>query len=234
MAGVGKIINHRGAAPVLITPPELPQSLVFLDTASDRDMDAISNINSDLLGISTQRTVSGRAIRARQQAGAVVQEPMLGSMVMDKEAVVRFGIAGIQQFMPIFKAVRILGAEAVRSEGGEVSVFMAENNFVDVQRALSAMFDARFDVAIGTKPFEPSMQQQKLTVLTDLAQEFPGYIPPKVVVEQLVKAGIVDEQHGLEILAFIQGQLEQQQQAQAAATAGRAPAPPASPLLQAA
>lgn len=230
--GIAKVIPFKNVQPAPIAPPELPQTLVFLDTQADRDMDAVSNIHGELLGTSTQRTVSGRAIKARQQSGLVVQEPLLESFVQDKEPAARFAVDLIKQFMSPSKALRILGSIAVRQQQGPEAQMLQGMAFAEVQDLLSGAFSQDFDVVIGMKPWEPSAKQQQWSIFSELVQQFGPWIPPDVIVEAGKDAGLLTEAQAARTVAFIQERLAQQA-AQQAAAGGEPPGPPALPGLAA-
>ncbi len=225
-AGIGKVIPFKGAKPEAIPPPELPQTLVFLDTAADRDMDSVSNIHAELLGTTTQRTVSGRAIKARQQSGLIVQEPLLESFSQDTEDAVRFAIRLIQQFLSPSKALRILGTIAMRQPDAELAQNLQGMALAEVQELLKGSFDECYDVVIGTKPYDPSLNQQKLDALTEIAQQFPQYTPPDVLIDAAEEAGVLSEEQAMKFKAFVAQQMQIQQAQQVAAASGHAPAAP--------
>lgn len=240
-AGVGKVINYDTTPPVPIPAPELPQALVFLDASSDRDMQGVTNINAELLGNTTQRTVSGRAIRARQDSGLVVQEPMLGSFGEDKEPAARFVIGLIQQFISIPKAARILGTLVMRQQAQvgagapgeplppmtpEAEIMQSVPDLGALQELFQGAFDQRYDVVIGQKPWQPSIMQQRLSTLMDLVEKFGDWLPPDMLVEAGKDAGIFTESQAQRTNAYVQQKMQLLMQQQAMASAGQAPAPP--------
>lgn len=233
--GIGKVINHRGIAPQEIKPPELPQTLVFLDQKSDTDMNAVTNIHSELLGNKSQRFISGRAINARQSSGMAVQEPLLESFRQDKELAARFMVSLIQQYVTVPRAARILGSLTARQPTGPEAQLLGQldesQDLVEIQELLEGTFNEKWDVVMGTKPWEPSAKQQVLSTLLDLADKFgPESIPPDLMVDALADAGVLTEQHAERVRAFVQ-QKQQLQQA-TAATAIQSGAVPPSETIQ--
>lgn len=225
-AGVGKVISHRGAAPQNIEPPQIPQTIVFLERGANQDIDTVSNINAELLGTTSQRTVSGKALARRQQSALTVQEPMMESFRQDKEPAVRFAIRLIQQFMAPVKAARILGTMVMRQPQGPLAEQMGNLGLIELQDLLRGAFDQQYDVVIGSQPFDPSMQMQRWSQLSELLQQFGPYVPPDVIVDALKKAGLLTEEQAQKTLAYAEQRLQMDQMQQAAATAGEAPAPP--------
>jgi len=214
--GVGAVINYDQQPPTPIPPPDIPQTLVFLDGRSDQEIRDVVNINNEMMGAGNTRVISGRAIDARQRGGATVQEPMLESFVQDKDPAVRFCISMIQQFMPPETAHRILGTMVVRDPqlGAAPIVQQGQQSpqgMMELQRVLSKAYDERFDVAVGTKPFEPSFQIHRLKVLSELAQQFGSYMPPQVLLNAGKNAGLLTEEDAQMVLQHIAQQQAMQQ-----------------------
>jgi hypothetical protein len=203
-AGSGLVINYDNTPPQQISPPELPQTLVFLDARADQELRDVTNIHNEMLGNTSQRFVSGRAIEARQRSGLTVQEPLLESFVQDKEPAVRFAISLIQQFMTVPTALRILGNIVARNPEIPVAGVIVETPYEELRKLLSETFVARYDAVVGTKPFEPSIQVQRWNVLAELAQTYQGQIPPDVLVEAARDAGLLSESAAARTLAHVQ------------------------------
>lgn len=229
-AGLGKIINYQTTKPEPIKAPELPQTLVFLDTQADRDMDSVSNIHAELLGTTTQRTVSGRAIRARQESGLIVQEPLLEGFAQAKEPAVRFAVGLIRQLLSPPRALRILGTRARRDTAGPEAEMLQQMELADVLDLLQGAFDERYDVVVGQKPFQPSSGQQKWQVIAEMLAQFGEWIPPEVAASAAVGAGLLSEEEGQQTVQWIKMKLGmEQQQAQGGASPAGPGGPPAGP-----
>ncbi len=209
-AGNGKLIEYETEIPQQIRPPDLPMAVVRLEDKSDEEIKDVPNVHNELLGQATQKTISGRAIEARQRGGLISHEGLFESFRQDKERVIKFLVSVIQQHMSTAKALRILGTIAAREPEGPLGQMMqqAEANPIDAQlvmETLSDAFAARFDVVISARPAEPSLAMQAWETLSELAQaKLP--IPPKVLFEAARKAGIMTEDQVQEILQFVQGQ----------------------------
>ena len=225
-AGAGKVLVHRGTPAEQIEPPQIPQTLGFLERSAGQDMDHVSNINAELLGTSSQRTVSGRALQRRQASAMVVQEPLLESFRQDKEPAVKFAIACIKQFLSPAKAVRILGTMVRRQPEGPLAQQMEGMELFEVRELLQGTFSQDFDVVVSSQPFDPSMQVARWQQIAEMFQQFGAYIPPDVIVSAAKNAGLITEEEAQKTLAFAQQRMALDQQQQAAATAGQAPAPP--------
>lgn len=205
VAGTGKIINFEEVAPTAITPPDMPQNLVLLERMADQEIDAVVNINAEMSGNVTQKTVSGRAIEARQRGGMVSQQPLLIGFYDDKVAAAKFMIQAIKQYISLPRALRILGTMAARfPENQNFQAFASPNDAV--QQALQGAYSVDYDVVIDQKPFEPSLNQQRWDVLVDMVERFGPVIPPDVLVETAKDAGLITEAHGQRILQHLQQQ----------------------------
>lgn len=237
--GNGAVINYDETPPTQIASPDLPQTLVYLDRASDEEVKTVVNINNELLGNTTQRTVSGRAIDARQRSGLVVQEPLLDSFERDKEQAARFMVNLIQQYMPVTKAMRVLGSLAARRDDIQVQnqyqgalAMITETPPPELLQTLSEAFSVEFDVSIRSTPYDPSLNRIKWQTLQDLLKEFGPYIPPDLVVEALRDAGLISDQYAQRITQWV-NQQEQMKQATVASAAQSGAVPPAESLAAA-
>lgn len=230
--GSGFVINFEQQAPQQVRPPELPQTLVYLERANSQEIRDVVNINAELTGNTTQRTVSGRAIEARQRGGMTVQEPLMESFDNEKQEAVLFLVTLIQQFTSMPKALRILGALAFRDPTGDVAQQTQGMDQMTLMQTLSEAFSTRFDVYVKSQPYHPSVQAEKWDNMTELAQTPMGQmIPPKAYVQAGVDAGFIDEDVAQMILQQIQQQEQAQQQQQQASQNGMAAAarPPGGP-----
>jgi hypothetical protein len=240
--GAGEVaeIPYENTPPQRIPPPELPQTLVWLEQQADRDVEDVSQIHRELLGNTTQKTVSGKAIEARQRGGMTTQEPLLESFLTDKEPAIKFMVRAIQQYMPVAKALRILGTLAAReqqaaaaapppvagqpAQPGTVGPILQDPG-ADVVRLLQDAMLAEYDVAVdASKPWETTVQMAMWDSVREIMREFPGYIPPEVAVDKARDAGIIGEDDAMKILAYAQQKL--------AAEQGAAPPPRPAPRVR--
>lgn len=238
--GAGVVINYEQIKPDAITPPDIPQALVYLERATDQEIKEIPNINAELVGQGTQRTVSGRAIEARQRGGLTVQEPLLESHNHAKQDATRFMLALIQQFVTVPQAMRVLGSMVVRQPTGPEAQAMQQmqaggGGEEELTAILQGALDARFDVAMTDQPWEPSVKRERYDALVELVAQFgPQAFPPDVLAEAARDAGILTEDQAQRILQHQQGQQAAQQQAQQASQNGMQAAASGAPGLRAA
>jgi len=237
-AGNGKIINFDTKEPTQIKPPDLPMALIRLEDKSDEEIKDVPNVHNELLGQATQKTISGRAIEARQRGGLVSHEHLFDSFRKEKTRVDKFVVEMIKQFMSATQALRILGSIAQRQPESPVGAMMGQAQaqdpmqlaMMDIEAALSTAFDTDYDVVISARPAEPSLAMQAWETLSEMATA-GAPIPPQVLFKSAAKAGILTEDQVQEILDFIQAQQQAQMQppppGMAPGPAAPPPAPPA-------
>lgn len=198
VAGIGKVVQYKDVPPTPIQPPEVPQTLVLLMKACEGEINDVSNITREMVGTTTQRTVSGRAILARQRGGMMTQEPILDSFKLDKEAATKFFVACIQQFCSVWKAQRILGALMARAPQGPEAQMMMQMDQMQLQAMLEEAMLTRYDVAIDpeNKPWEPTAKMSQFDSLTEMAKEFPT--PPQILVQAAQDAGLITETQAMQ------------------------------------
>lgn len=229
--GVGLPFDGQ-TKPEMIQPPQIPPAVAYMDSRAVEDLMAVVNVNPELLGTTSQKTVSGRAISARQRSAVVVQEPLLESFRQDMEPAVKFMIGAIQQWIPVRRAIRILGSiamqgtqigmEQMAQAAARVGEIQQQSSEFELYELMQNAMLTRFDVVIDTnKPFDPSVHQRTLETFADLVQQFgPQSVPPQVLVDVFKEAGLLTEKHAQQILAW------QQQQMEAAQAPPQLPAPP--------
>jgi hypothetical protein len=238
--GSGVVINYESTAPTPIQTPDIPQALVYLDRATDEEIKSIPNINAELMGNNTQRTVSGRAIEARQRGGLTVQEPLMESHRSAKKVATKFLLSLIQQFVSVPQALRVLGSIAVRAPQGPEAQMMAQmgqqpGGEQELMGVLQGALDAQYDVAMTDQPWEPSVKREQYDALVELVQLIgPQAFPPEVLVEAVKDAGLLTEDKCNKILAYQQQMQQQKMLAEQAAQNGleAAAQPPGPPTLQ--
>lgn len=230
--GNGAVVNYQDVPPEPIRSPDLPQTLVFLDAKSDAEVRDVVNVTNELLGNNTQRTVSGRAIEARQRSGGITQEPMLDSFEEAKEPAVKFLIGVIQQYTSLTKASRILGTMAEKDPMGKTAGLVNGTEQYELIQLLSDAFDQKYDVELSAEPWDASHKRLRLQAILELLETVgPGEAPPKVICEALRDAGTITESQMQEILAFQEQKLAMQQQAAAAQAAPPPAQPPVDPNM---
>lgn len=245
--GAGVVVEYENDIPQQMQATDIPQALVYLERATDAEIKEIPNINNELIGQNNARTVSGRAIEARQRGGLTVQEPLLETHDNAKKDATRFMLRLIQQYVSLPQAMRVLGAIAQRAPQGPEATMMSQmaqseadggnDGTLELAGVLQGALDARYDVAMTDQPWEPSLKREQYDALLELVEKFgPQAFPPDVLAEAAQDAGILSEDKVQRILAYQQQQLAAAQQAQAASQRGLAAAAgqsaTAPPMLQ--
>lgn len=212
--GSGAVINYDSVAPQLIRPPDIPQVLIQLEQKADQDMKDVSLLHDEMTGATTQKTVSGRAIEARQRGGMTAQEQIFESFRNDMGAAAAFLVKAIQQYCSPTKARRILGQMIQRNPSDPNMQAMAEQDEFELQEILSNAMATEFDVLIrNDQPYEPSLKVQLFETLTDLAQKYPNFPPPpNVMIRAAKEAGVIPEQDAAEWQASVDAAMQAQQQ----------------------
>lgn len=155
---------------------------------SERQILKISGINAEMVGSTTQKTVSGRAIRARQEGGNTILKPRLFSFEEAQLDVTNMLLSRIQQYYPVQKIKRIIGLSELASPMGPMgqSVFsdpqtgqpISEQQIIEL---LTTMSQLSFDLAIKLEPADPTQRQaefEKAVQLTTLLMQTGRPIGP--------------------------------------------------------
>ena len=105
----GIVVEYTTIKPEQIKPVALDAGHFTLIDANIKGLQRRTGINAELLGITTQATVSGRAINARQQGGLTTVRPRVQEFEEAKLDVARLVLSRIQQFWPEEKIQRVIG-----------------------------------------------------------------------------------------------------------------------------
>lgn len=230
--GVARVLNYNATKgePKIVQAPGLPDALVYLDRESRADIQNILNITPELVGNVTQRTISGKAIRARQQGGMVVQEPLLDEYRLAKREADSFFLAAVQQYTSPSKARRILGALLARPavmagiNPEELRGVVGDQNAYELEQLLVGALSQRYDLVISEETYDPSGQQVRAQTIAELAETFAPYVPGDVVVDALVRTGTLTEDEAARIKERVK--LVEQLQLRGGAPAAGPGAPP--------
>ena len=105
----GVVVEYASVAPSQIKPVELSMGHFNMIQHSGQQILRISGINAEMVGSTTQKTVSGRAIKARQEGGAVILKPRLFNFDEAKLDCSKILLSRIQQYYTPGKLKRIIG-----------------------------------------------------------------------------------------------------------------------------
>jgi hypothetical protein len=183
VAKAGFVGEYAAKIPDYIPPPPIAQEdLVMVNTMLEAIM-RITGINAELLGQTTQKTVSGRAIQSRQSGGLVG----VASLLMNWQASQKyFGdllIRRIQQFYSVAKMNRIIGDEQrMEQQMGLLGLEQVKQDPMVVYEKLKRIKDVDFDVVVEFQDHAPSARSAIFSQLTQMAAiGIP--VPPDVIIE---------------------------------------------------
>jgi hypothetical protein len=143
---------------------------------SERQILKISGINAEMVGSTTQKTVSGRAIRARQEGGNTILKPRLFSFEEAQLDVTYLLLSRIQQYYPVAKIKRIIGLAELASPMGSMGQSIFSDpitgqplNEQQVIEMLTTLGNLSFDLAIKLEPADPTQRQAEFEKAFQLA-----------------------------------------------------------------
>ena len=172
----GVVVEFAGTPPSQIKPVEMSSGHFNMIQQSERQILKISGINAEMVGSTTQKTVSGRAIRARQEGGNTILKPRLFNFEEAQLDVTYLLLSRIQQYYPVAKIKRIIGLAELASPMGPMgqSIFsdpvtgqtMNEQQVIELLTTLSNL---SFDLAIKLEPADPTQRQAEFEKAFQLA-----------------------------------------------------------------
>jgi len=148
------------------------------------DMDLgrfITGINAELVGQTTQKTVSGRAIAARQAGGLVGLASMMLNWKQSREYQGRLLLKRIQQFYSEQKMLRIIGENQrmAKDMGLLGQAVMPDEQLLDQFKKIKNL---DFDIKVDFQEASPTARQAVFTQLMQLtASGWPT--PPDILLE---------------------------------------------------
>ena len=172
----GIVVEFASMAPSQIKPVELSQGHFAMLQHGERSILRISGINAELVGQTTQTTVSGRAIRARQEGGATILKPRFRMFEEAQLDLARMMLSRVQQFYPVEKIRRIVGVTELNTPLGS----NGQSIFTDPQsgqplpeeaivEGLSTMRNTQFDLALNLAPATATERQAQFEEAVQLA-----------------------------------------------------------------
>lgn len=226
-SGVGVRIGYDTEPPTPIPPISVPNAVTQLQAQAHAAVKDVINVNLDMLGLATQRTISRAAIDARQRGGMMAHEGLFDTFAAEQAYATFFLVSLIKQFISPTRALRILGNMAVRDpQNPQVQQFQ-QTPIMELQAILSEAYDTEYDIQISQKPYEPSAKFGMLQTILDTGKE-TGVMPPvNILIDLFVESGLLSEKIGAEWKQALQ------QQAQASAAQQLGGAAGGEPYLQA-
>ena len=162
----GIVVEYGSVAPSQIHPVEMSQGHFSMIQISQGQFPRITGINAEMMGEGEQKTVSGRAIKARQQGGSVILKPRLFNFDEAQLDCAYIILSRIQQYYTPAKMKRIIGLHELAQQGqpGMQSIFtnpedgtpMADDQIFEL---LTNMSTTRFDLALKQAPADATERQ---------------------------------------------------------------------------
>lgn len=172
----GVVVEFATVAPQQIRPVELSQGHFAMIQHGERSILRISGINAELVGQTTQATVSGRAIRARQEGGSTILKPRFKNYEDAQLDLAKMLLNRIQQFYPVEKIKRIIGVAELNKPLGPTGqpLFndprtgkpMSED---DIVRTLKIMKNTAYDLTLKLSPATATERQAQFEQAMQLA-----------------------------------------------------------------
>jgi hypothetical protein len=179
----GFVGEYAATPPQYIPPPSIVQEdLIMVQTMLEAIM-RITGINAELLGQTTQKTISGRSIQARQSGGLVGVSSLLMNWAASQQYFGDLLIRRIQQFYSVAKMNRIIGDDQrmQTSMGLMGPQQVREPDEVTFER-LKRVKAVDFDVVVDFQDHAPTARQAVFSQLLQMtAAGFP--VPPDIILE---------------------------------------------------
>ena len=170
-----------GQPPVPVTPQIIPQGDIEMIQFSISEAMRITGLTAELLGQSTQRTISGRARQVTQAGALVGVASVLMNWMQTKKFQGQALLKQVQKYYSVEKMNRIIGqnqriAEAQGMLGQQI---MPDAQMFELFKKLK---NTDLDVAVGFQEANPTARAAVATQLMQLvAVGFP--IPPEIILE---------------------------------------------------
>lgn len=162
----GIVVEYGSVAPSQIRPVEMSQGHFSMIQMSQGQFPRITGINAEMMGEGSQKTVSGRAIKARQQGGSVILKPRLFNFDEAQLDCTYMLLSRIQQYYSPAKLRRIIGLSELSRTGepGAQSVFSdpvtgAPMTDEDIFKMLTNLGNTKFDLAMKQVAADPTERQ---------------------------------------------------------------------------
>lgn len=172
----GIVVEFASMAPTQIKPVEMSSGHFAMLQHGERSILRISGVNAELVGQTTQTTVSGRAIRARQEGGATILKPRFRNFEEAQLDLARMLLSRIQQYYPVEKIRRIVGVTELSTPLGPTG----QPIFSDPQTGepipdeavvsiLSTLKNTQFDLVLSLAPATATERQAQFEEAVQLA-----------------------------------------------------------------
>lgn len=200
-ARAGFVGEYVGQPPIPVTPQPLGQGDAEMLQFGISSIMQIANVNAEMMGQTTQKTVSGRAIQSRQAGGLVGIGSIFTNWAETKTLIGQLLVRCIQQYYSPEKMDRILGAEQRRL--GSIGLLGPEEipaeQMYDMFKQIKTL---DVDIVVGFQEASPTARAAVATQLLQL-KAAGAPIPLELVVE------VGDPPYKQEIITALKKQGEQ-------------------------
>jgi hypothetical protein len=171
----GVVVEYGSVPPSQIHPVEMSQGHFSMIQISQGQFPRITGINAEMMGEGAQKTVSGRAIQARQQGGSVILKPRLFNFDEAQLDCTNLLLSRIQQYYPPEKLKRIIGLSELSKvpQPGMPGVFtdpVSGKPLTDEEifQLLTNLGNMQFDLAVKQAEADPTQRQAEFEKATQL------------------------------------------------------------------
>lgn len=156
-------------------PPMVDQGIQMMEQQSDQDLSRVANVNPDAMGFRGRKVESGRAIEAKQKAGAFAASNFMDNLRYAKKELGRQMIANIQLVTTEEKVMTIL-------EGSNKSVTITMNQKVfneigQIKEILNNPNVGNYDIVVDEGENSITIKQENAMMLLNLAEKMPFLMP---------------------------------------------------------
>lgn len=156
----GIVVEYASIAPTRIEPSNLSSGHFALLPVSENNVKTTTGINNEMIGNTTQTTVSGRAIRARQQGGMTILQARFQNFEDAQLEVAKMMLSRIQQYYPPEKIRRIIGIAELNQPLGQAGQSLFANMTDDkIIEQIKLMKLTKFDLVLSLRPSTPTERQ---------------------------------------------------------------------------
>lgn len=172
----GIVVEYSTIPPTQIRPVEISQGHFAMLQHGERNILRGAGVNAEMVGQTTQATVSGRAIRARQEGGATILTPRFKAFEEAQLDLAYMLLSRIQQFYPPEKIRRIIGVQELSTPLGPGGTPLFSNPVTgapmsdeEIINLLKQLRTTKFDLAIRLSPATATERQAQFEQAVQLA-----------------------------------------------------------------
>jgi len=175
----GIVINYTDVEPKQIEPVQLSTGHFTLVNQADTEIQEISLINAEIQGTTTQRTISGRAIEARQRGGLSANEDFFDNALLGDKILGRQLIGLIQQYYDKDR-IRLIADGLIAQDPNGVVGKLGEK---DLDELIGNIVKSEYGFVIGHSPTSQTIRQVNLQSLLEMAKIYGPIIPVDAVID---------------------------------------------------